>query len=151
MELFSEDFIEHSNLLCSSYRKVTGQNLVNNELGVNIEEALYEAPFVVVSHGVQLDPIFSYANLTAQSLWGYSWGNFITLPSRLSAEPSTQQEREVLLKKVLLCGYIDDYEGVRITNSGHKFRIKNVFIWNIMDQNRQYHGQAAMFKSWQHL
>ena len=41
----------------------------------------------LLMHGNEADPVFCYANRTAQRLWGLTWDEFIRLPSRLSAEP----------------------------------------------------------------
>ncbi len=48
---------------------------------------LYDAPAALLMHGNEADPVFCYANRTAQGLWGLTWDEFIRLPSRLSAEP----------------------------------------------------------------
>ena len=47
--------------------------------------------------GNEADPVFCYANRTAQRLWGLTWDEFIRLPSRHSAEPLVQAERDRLL------------------------------------------------------
>ena len=44
--------------------------------------------------------MFCYANRNAQGLWGLTWDEFIRLPSRLSAEPLVQAERERLLARL---------------------------------------------------
>jgi hypothetical protein len=94
------------------------------------------------------DPVFNYANLKALELFELSWEDFTCLPSRLSAEPVNQAERDRLLAKVTKKGYIDDYEGVRISSSGKRFMIKNAVVWNLMDNNQCYKGQAAWFDQW---
>ena len=50
-------------------------------------KALFEAPFAVLAHGTQPDPIFFYGNATALRLWEMSFEAFTRLPSRMSAEP----------------------------------------------------------------
>jgi hypothetical protein len=106
---------------------------------------LFYAPFAVVSHDMESDPVFNYANLKALELFELSWEDFTHLPSRLTAEPVNQAERERLLAEVTEKGYIDHYEGVRITSTGKRFLIKNAVVWNLMDKNQQYKGQAARF------
>ena len=54
--------------------------------------------------------MFCYANRTAQGLWVLTWDEFIRLPSRLSAEPLIQAERDRLLARVRTHGFIDDYQ-----------------------------------------
>jgi MEKHLA domain len=57
---------EHVRLLLESYRRLLGKDLMPPGERVQRAKALYEAPFVVVSHDTAADPIFNYANLAAQ-------------------------------------------------------------------------------------
>lgn len=98
-----------------------------------------------MSHGLEADPIFNYANQCALDLFEMTWKDFIKQPSRLSAEADSQEERNRILKKVSENGYVDDYTGVRITNQGKRFQIKNAIVWNVVDQDRHY-GQAALIR-----
>jgi hypothetical protein len=91
------EIIIYGNLLTESFLKLTGQPLLPS--GSDLAQRLYEAPFALVSHGTQADPIFRYANQTAQTLWQMTWDEFIVLPSRLSAESMLQEERDRLLKE----------------------------------------------------
>ena len=77
---------------------------------------------MVLAHGTEPDPLFNYANLAAQHLFELSWDEFIGLPSRLSAEAPERSERERLLARVTTHGFIDDYSGIRISKSGHRYR-----------------------------
>ena len=77
-----------------------------------------------------------------------SWESFTKLPSRLSAEPINQSERDRLLAEVTLNGYIKNYSGVRISSTGNRFMIKNAVVWNLLDTNKNYKGQAAYFDEW---
>jgi hypothetical protein len=79
-----------------------------------------------------------------------SWEKFIQLPSRLSAETDSQKERDRILKKVSENGYVDNYTGIRISNKGKRFQIKNAIVWNVIDQDRHY-GQAALIREWTFL
>ena len=88
-----EATIAYCRALARSYERFTGKKLMENPGPA----ALYMAPFVLVSHGVQPDPIFCFANESAQKLWRMSWDEFTALPSRLSAEPEAQEERQRLL------------------------------------------------------
>ena len=130
----------YSRLLASSYERWTGKSLASDVR----PQALYEAPFVLVSHGIQPDPIFCYANRAAQKIWEMSWNTFTKLPSRLSAEPDAQEERQRLLALAEKQGYVDHYQGVRITSGGKRFRIRNCLLWNVVDGDVRV-GQAAVF------
>ena len=49
-----------TNLILSSYKHWFGKDLVSSELSQEEKvKTLYEAPFVVVSHGIETDPIFN--------------------------------------------------------------------------------------------
>ncbi|MGB5962530.1 MAG: MEKHLA domain-containing protein, partial [Coleofasciculaceae cyanobacterium] len=113
-----------------------------------LSEKLFFAPFVVVSHGIQTDPIFNYANQIALKLWQMEWDDFTRLPSRLSAEPIEQSERELMLKQSLDQGLISNYQGIRISSKGDRFYIEDGIIWTLLDAQNQPCGQAAMFMHW---
>jgi hypothetical protein len=70
------------------------------------------------------------------------------MPSRLTAEDKIREERAALMKRVTEYGYIDDYSGVRISKSGKRFLIEQATVWNLMDSEGVYHGQAALFSDW---
>jgi hypothetical protein len=74
--------------------------------------------FGLLEHDTSPDPLFVYANLTAQERFERSWDEFVGLPSRLSAGELAREERRVFLDQVRLRGYADDYRGVRIAKSG---------------------------------
>jgi hypothetical protein len=98
----------------------------------------------LLSHGLEDDPIFNFGNQTALSLFEYNWDAFTQLPSRLSAKPIDQVERQRLLDAVSQHGYIDNYAGIRIAASGREFLIENAVVWNVIDKNGSYCGQAAV-------
>jgi hypothetical protein len=99
---------------------------------------LFYAPFAVVSHDTASDPVFNYANLKALELFELNWEGFTALASRLSAEPVNQAERERLLAEVTENGYINHYQGVRISSTGKRFVIRNAVVWNLLDNNHNY-------------
>lgn len=143
---------EHGRRLCQSFRHLLGEDLIDPALSpMAVAQALYDAPFVLVSHGTEADPIFNYANRTAQRLFEFSWQEFTALPSRLSAELPNRAERARLLAEVTQQGYIRDYAGVRIAKSGRRFYIQNAIVWNVTDDAGTPYGQAAMFRQWQYL
>lgn len=149
--LFPE-VIQHSKRILTSYATITGINLF--DAGYSDEYRsylLYHAPYVVVSHGIQQDPIFNYGNLMAQQLWQLDWNQFTALPSRLSAEPERTEDRQRLLNEAAEKGYIDNYEGIRISSTGIRFRIINVLLWNLSDEENKKIGQVALFRNWTNL
>ena len=142
----------HVRLLRASYRHWTAKDLLPQQLDdAQAVTALNTAEFALVSHGTQPAPVFSYANPAALRLFEMSWEAFTALPSRLSAEPMLQAERDQLLKRVTRHGYIDDYTGVRISGTGRRFQIRNATVWNLLDEDGNPYGQAALLKEWQPL
>jgi hypothetical protein len=135
-------------LLVSSYKLLTGNNILVSEIDIDsISREIFFAPFAVMSHGAEADPVFNYANQCALDLFEITWEKFIKLPSRYSAEIDLQGERDRILQQVAENGYTDDYTGMRISNKGRRFQIKNATVWNVIGQGRCY-GQAALIRDW---
>jgi hypothetical protein len=111
---------------------------------------LFEASFVVVSHGAEPDPILNYGNQVALDLWEVSWERFTTTPSRLTAEPDSRPERAHMLAQARNKGYYDGYTGVRISSMGRRFMVEQAVIWTVIDLAGSSVGQAATFSSWKH-
>lgn len=135
----------HSAILARSYRHWTGKSLVDDTPD-GLAQRLFEAPFGVLSHGTEVDPLFNYGNRQALQLFGMAWQDLIGLPSRYSAEAMLREERERLLERVARYGYVDDYSGVRIARDGRRFRIRNATVWNLLDETGRPYGQAALIR-----
>lgn len=145
-------WIAHTQLLLESYRHWLGRDLVDRSGDLDAQaERLFEAPFVVVSHGTQADPILSYGNRTALNLWKLDIATLLATPSRQTAEPMHRDERARLLDRTSREGYVDDYEGIRIASDGRRFRIRDALIWNLIDARGDLVGQAATFADWEFL
>lgn len=138
---------KHARLLADNFARLTGRTLIDAHAD-DVARWLWEAPFALVSHGTEPDPVFNYANRTALGLFEMSWEAFTRLPSRLSAEPVNREARAALLARVSVHGYIDDYAGVRISATGRRFTIRDAVVWNVVDGEGVHHGQAAMFARW---
>jgi hypothetical protein len=143
----------HVTILRDSFRHWTGRDLVNPRLDErDAARFLFNASFAVASQDTGKDPLFNYANRTALNLFAMRWEEFTGTPSRLSAEPTKQAERERLLEKVSAKGFIDGYSGVRVGRHGRRFIIENAIVWNLVGPGgRPFLGQAAMFKRWKML
>jgi hypothetical protein len=148
-----DDLIHRCRLLAGSFARRLGRPLLPGlpSSGRALAQALYDAPVVIVSHGVEADPVFWFANRAAQALWEMDWDRFTRTPSRLSAEPDERATREALLKRAAERGYIDDYRGVRVGATGRRFAIEDVILWDITDERGARCGQAATFERWRHL
>ncbi|OBY08602.1 MEKHLA domain-containing protein [Rhizobium leguminosarum bv. trifolii] len=139
--------LEFYALMAESFERSVGRSLTPKGQGA---EWLYEqSPAVVLSHNTDADPRFIYANRAAQACFEYSWDEFITLPSRLSAEAPDRAERDRLLNAVAANGFIADYRGLRIAKSGRRFYIEKAIVWDLVDRSGHRRGQAATFDSWQ--
>jgi len=135
-----------------SFAHWTGKSLSDTALpAVEQAQRLFHAPFVVLSHNTAPDPILNYANRAGLNLFQVTWEELMALPSRRTAEPSEQVERERLLATVARQGYIDNYRGVRIAKSGRRFLIEQATVWSLLDENGAHYGQAAMFSQWKFL
>ncbi|MFJ5213954.1 MEKHLA domain-containing protein [Streptomyces sp. NPDC088354] len=140
-----------ASLLLDSHRRLVGVGLCPPVWSSEAEAAawLYEdAPFGLLVHDTSADPRFVYANRTAQRCFGYSWEEFVGLPSRLSAGPGDQEDRDAFLAAVDDRGYADGYRGLRLHKDGRNFWIEDVCMWNLVDADGERHGQAAVFGSW---
>jgi hypothetical protein len=133
-------------LLTDSYARLVGAPLVPP--GTDADWLYREAPFVVVAHGTDQDPKFIYANKAAQNCFEYSWEEFMSLPSRLSAEAPDWAQRQALLEEVARNGFLSGYRGLRVAKSGRRFIIEDGVVWELRDRDGMRHGQAATFLSW---
>lgn len=138
--------------MLDSFRRWLGRDLIERK-GSPEEQAraLYHAPFVVVSHGMQADPILNYSNKVALDLWEMDWAQLTKTPSRLTAEPVNQAERARMLAQAQTQGFIDDYKGVRISGTGKRFLVEQAIVWNVVGAEGEQIGQAATFSRWTFL
>jgi hypothetical protein len=144
--------VEWSRRLLDSYRHWIGKELIGRTPD-EIQQArqLFNAAFVVVSHGVETDPVLNYGNQAALELWELSWDQFIRTPSRLTAEADDRAERETMLESAKHNGYFRGYRGVRISSTGRRFLVEDALIWNVFDSVGCSIGQAATFSQWSNL
>lgn len=132
-----------------SHRSLLGGELASlaHAEPLAIAEHLYLADFALLCHDGAPDPVFIYANLTAQRLFHLSWEDFVGMPSRLSAEPDARAVRSAMLARVDQDGYVADYSGVRVDSRGQRFRIEDASIWNVQHCGVRL-GQAARIGRW---
>jgi hypothetical protein len=141
--------VAHVQLLLDSFARLLGRELMSRDGSLEEQaERLFHAPFVVVSHGTEADPILNYGNAAALALWQMDFATLTRTPSRLTAEPVHRDERARLLERTLRDGYVDDYAGIRISSTGKRFRIEQAVVWNLVDAAGIRHGQAATFDRW---
>lgn len=138
---------EPAQLILANYRCLFGRDLV---AGPDAVKNLFEAPRAVLSAlgPPGSDHLFNYANRTALTLFEYQWAELIGQPSSTSAEPMHRDERRRLLDEVSRRGFIENYSGIRISKNGRRFRINRATVFNLLDPDGQYVGQAATFDDW---
>jgi hypothetical protein len=144
--------VSWSQLLLDSFHHWIGRDLLERKSSPTIQaQALFEAPFVVVSHGIELDPILNYANQAGLDLWEVTWEQMTRTPSRQTAEPVSQEERSRMLTLAEEEGYFEGYQGVRISATGRRFLVVGATVWNVLDHQSRRVGQAATFSRWTRL
>lgn len=138
-----------SQLLLDSFRHWTGRDLLIRTGTPDAQaQALFAAPFVVVSHGAEADPLLNYGNQQALDLWELSWAQLTSTPSRLTAEPMNRDERARMLAVAEEQGYYSGYRGIRISSTGKRFLVEDATVWNVVDGQGIRVGQAATFARW---
>lgn len=153
---FTSALIAHAVRLLRSYHHLTGRALLGQPARAAaspeaLAQCLFEHPAVVISHGVEEDPLLNYGNRAALRLWEATWEQFVGTPSRLTAEPIHRDERARLLAQVAAKGYLDNYRGVRISRRGRRFAVEQATVWNLMSDGGTPAGQAATFDRWHYL
>jgi hypothetical protein len=151
--IWKTDFaIAHTACLARSLKHWTGRELFPGASNpIELSQKVFEATFIIVSHGTEIDPILNYGNRAALALWEMSWAELTHTPSRLTAEAPKREERARLLEVVTRVGFIDDYSGIRISKTGRRFRISRAMVWNLLTEDGNPCGQAAMFDRWEFI
>jgi hypothetical protein len=141
--------VEWSQLLLNSFHHWTGRDLIERVGDSDYQaHALFQSPFVVVSHGTEEDPLLNYGNRVALELWELTWEQLVKTPSRLTAESVNRAEREWMLEQARTRGYLDTYRGVRISSTERRFLVENAVVWNVVGAGWRRVGQAATFSQW---
>ena len=148
----SESVVARTQIIARSLRHWTVRELLPGGFSpAELADKIFLAPFVLIAHGTEADPVLNYGNRTALWLWQMPWEEFTRTPSRLTAEEPNRAERARLLARVTERGFIEDYAGVRIAQTGRRFRIQQATVWNLLADDGQLAGQAAMFSQWEFL
>eukprot|EP00667_Euglena_gracilis_P025548 EG_transcript_30060 len=139
-------------LLLSNYRRLLHADLA----GVSLDDpdfarTLYESPYAIISHGNEADPIYNYANLTAQRLFEMSWERFTSIPSRSTTDEMRQADRDAFVQATREHGYQSGYPGVRTSDKGRRFQLRNCTLFNLVDEDGDYRGQAVVTNEFEYL
>ena len=152
-------YSSHVTMMRRSFKHWMGRDLLEvmemsdyeNQAGDIIAKRVFEAPWALLSHDTKSDAVLNYATLYTLELFQLSWSEFTSMPSRLTVESHNREERRRLLEQVSQQGFINNYSGIRVAKGGKRFHLKNAFVWNLVDENRNYAGQAALFRNWKYL
>ncbi len=148
----NDSVVAQTQIIARSLKHWTGRELFPEKFSpAELAKKVFHAPFVLVSHGTEADPVLNYGNAAALVLWEMPWAELTRTPSRLTAEAPNREERARLLAAVTQRGFIDDYSGVRVSKTGRRFRIAQATVWNLLSETGQPCGQAAMFAHWELL
>lgn len=148
------DIVSHVQLILDNYFRWFGEELISRDRPPEIQaQILFESPFVLFSHGTEVDPIYNYANQQGLNLWERHWEELTKMPSRQSAaaQEQAQKERYAALTDSRNCGYKSGFSAVRVSKSGRRVRIEDVKLWDLLDKSGEYRGQAAVFSKWTFL
>lgn len=136
-------------LLEDSHRRLLGGGLSpDGDEATRVRWVYEEAPYGLLVHDGGADPVFTYANRTAQRCFERGWDTLVGTPSRLSAGPEQQEDRDRLLAQVTAHDVARGYRGLRVAASGRRFWIEDVAMWTVRDRSGTTVGQAAVFPRW---
>ncbi|NES22023.1 MAG: MEKHLA domain-containing protein [Symploca sp. SIO3E6] len=159
-----ESVIKQSQLILNSFEFWSKHDFFNKKGLLDIKKSLldiqgspqeqaqklFNAPLVVVSHGTQSNPILNYGTQKALDMWELSWQKFTQTPSRDTAESIEQAERDRLLAETTKQGFCE-FSVIRITSTGKRFKINQGVVWNLIDEQQVYQGQAAVYSDFYFL
>ncbi|MFA9456866.1 MEKHLA domain-containing protein [Halalkalibacter sp. AB-rgal2] len=142
---------QHVIRLNNSFKRWIGRDLIPLDKNKNYLQQFMESKTVILSHGIEADPILNFGNQAALTLWEMDRATFLKTPSRLTAEPTERTAREHFIRQVKENNFVDHYTGIRISNTGKRFYIKQAIVWNMIDEKDHYYGQAAAFADYEYV
>lgn len=149
-QLSTPESVRQAEHILDCWDRLLGYPLCPVEPG-RAAEALWRAPFVVLSHTAESDPRLNYANAMALDLWEAAPSELLGLPSRYTAEACERSARAGMLSSARQSRVIHNYEGIRISRQGRRFWIREATIWELHDEAGARTGQAAVFSRWEYL
>ena len=135
---------EYIGWILQSYHQYFGKDLIPFQGSeAEIAQAVYEAEFPILAHNIESDPKINYANQQTQSLFEADWETLIGISSRKTAPAQALAQRSQALAEAMQKGYVQDYQGQRITVKGRRFTINQANLWTVSNLQEQVVGQAA--------
>lgn len=119
------------------------------EVEKSLEHQLYYANIALLATNTNKQ--FIYMNKFSQNLWEISLDKALQMKGKQTARVQDQKQRDILLKEVQKKGFIKNYSGIRISSKGKLFYIKSARVWNLIDKQKNFKGQAACFKQFDYI
>jgi hypothetical protein len=145
----------HELLLARTHLRTTGRELAPGldeaalagaDAATRAHELLWNADWVLLSHGTEPSPVLNYGNRAAMELFELDWDRLTALESRYTAPPDLVEERADVLRRVREAGFVDDYRGTRVSATGKRFVIERVTLWEVhRPGSGERLGMAAAF------
>lgn len=142
-KLFQLNLLIHLEIIQNSYTQLTRKVLPLNSNN-NLINAFDQCSLPIASHDNSSEPLFNYANRAALNLFKMTSKEMIGLPSRASALKVDQDERSFILEQVMKYGFVEHYHGKRVASDKSIVHIQDATIWNLLDREKKYYGQAVI-------
>lgn len=131
--------------LLDAFTRATGRDLAL-DLGAGTESLgrfFYDGDFALLSHRGDTDAMLNYGNARALALWECDWARFTAMSSRRTAPEAGRAAREAMMAEVKAKGFVQGYQGERISPSGRRFLICDTTVWRLQDKAGAGFGIAA--------
>jgi MEKHLA domain len=138
-----------------------GKKSILSMMGVSADDVTRihaDTRFALLSHGIQSDPVYNYFNKAALQQFLFSEPSVYSIPSRYSAPSGiVRSSREEILKasvgRSASTSKSENWlivlpNAVRQKRSGQLFRIPEVLLWNVYNDQGERVGQTAIFDTW---
>jgi len=145
----------HELLLARSYLRTTGRELAPGldeaalagaDAAARVDDILWNADWVLLSHGTEPSPVMNYGNRAAMELFELDWDRLTAMESRYTAPPDLVEERADLLRRAREAGFVDNYRGTRVSATGKRFVIERATLWEVhRPGSGERLGQAVVF------
>eukprot|EP00986_Skeletonema_menzelii_P004283 scaffold1453_cov140-Skeletonema_menzelii.AAC.6 len=168
----SPSVLDWLNKMALSYKLERGEDLLEviaREAGVSVnkgdEDDLIQLATLCASTTLPIashdflradEAIYIYGNQAFLDGFGYSWEEFVELPSRKCVETDTEaEERQKLLDTVKNTAInksqsseVDRYDNlIRVRKDGSRILLKGVHLWNVWDLRENLDGAKAKVES----
>lgn len=117
---------------------------------LQLTKDLYEAPFALLFHNnfVVDEPVLMYANKAAQDLFQTAWESMIGTPSKNTASPEEQAQRQKLIDECAEKGFAEIRGAPRVGAKGRKLDLTEAVVFNIEGPDGNKVGQATVIDRW---